>query len=244
MSRLATHPLIVAGLVTGLTAFLSHSLPPEHGASTIGLVFLGATYWLCLRKGQNAAAFGLSLGGLFEDARIDSGRLARETLGAFGIAALLSAAIFPFFYFGFQFWHAPALPFSLTRAWAGLNHGTTFGALDLALGHLLAVALPEEAFFRGYLQRSLLRRLTPSDPSERAPARGWQSEAQAIVISSAIFALGHFLTIPHPARLAVFFPSLAFGALRSTTRGIGASVFFHTLCNLYSAALFAGFGMG
>ena len=41
----------------------------------------------------------------------------------------------------------------------------------------------------------------------------------------------------HPARLAVFFPSLVFGFLRVRTRGIGASMLFHALCNLFSAYL-------
>jgi uncharacterized protein len=232
MSRLATHPLFVAGLVTGVTAVLSHTVPSEHGASAIGLVFLSVTHWFCLRKNGAAPAYGLALGGLFEDAPISPRRLAQDALRALALATLLSLAIFPSFYFGFQLWHSPVHPFSLTRAWAGLSGGTAFGALDLAFGHLLAVALPEEAFFRGYLQSSL---------QKAGGAR--KRHVYAIVVASLLFAIGHFLTIPHPARLAVFFPSLAFGALRSYTRGIGASVFFHTLCNLYSAALFAGFGL-
>jgi uncharacterized protein len=233
MSRPATHPLIVAALVIGFTAVLSHTVPNDHGASAIGLVFLGATYGLCLRKGQDAAAFGLALGGLFEDAPLAVGRLARDTFLALAFATLLSLAIFPAFYIGFRIWHGPRAPFSLTQAWAGLSGNSRFGALDLALGHLLAVALPEEAFFRGYLQSTLQK--------DKGTLRG---HAHAIILASLLFAIGHFLTIPHPARLAVFFPSLAFGALRSYTRGIGASVFFHTFCNLYSAALFAGFGLG
>ncbi len=36
--------------------------------------------------------------------------------------------------------------------------------------------------------------------------------------------IGHFLTIHAPERLAVFFPSLVFGFLRSRTKGIGAGL--------------------
>jgi membrane protease YdiL (CAAX protease family) len=63
------------------------------------------------------------------------------------------------------------------------------------------------------------------------------------LLASAIFAAGHVLTIPHPARLAVFFPALVFGWLRQRTGGIGASVLFHASCNLFSAALGRGYGL-
>ena len=61
-----------------------------------------------------------------------------------------------------------------------------------------------------------------------------------IVRLGAVFAVGHFLTIRIPARLAVFFPALLFGWLRARTGGIGAGVVFHALCNVFSAALGRG----
>ena len=51
------------------------------------------------------------------------------------------------------------------------------------------------------------------------------------------------LTEPHPARLAVFFPSLLFGWLRARTGGIGTSVIFHAMCNLFVAVLARGYGL-
>jgi membrane protease YdiL (CAAX protease family) len=50
-------------------------------------------------------------------------------------------------------------------------------------------------------------------------------------------------TVPLPTRLAVFFPALLFGWLRARTGGIGASLTFHMLCNVYSQALGRGYGM-
>ena len=58
-----------------------------------------------------------------------------------------------------------------------------------------------------------------------------------VVLTSAIFAVGHLFTELSPARLAVFFPSLVFGFLRIRSKGIGASVAFHAMCNLFSAYL-------
>jgi membrane protease YdiL (CAAX protease family) len=58
-----------------------------------------------------------------------------------------------------------------------------------------------------------------------------------------IFAAGHLATVQVPARLAVFFPALLFGWLRARTGGVGASVFFHATCNLYSLVLGRGYGL-
>jgi uncharacterized protein len=232
MVRRLLRPLLIAGGVTGLSAIVSYLVPAEYSASAVGFVFLGATYWLCLREPRSPRIYGLALGGLMESAPLEPGRLLRETMRALAVALFLGFLIFPLFYWAFLFWHRPTAPFSLSRMAHALSGGRALGYLDLGLGHLLAVALPEEAFFRGYLQSELAR---------KTPTSTFRAQALAIFLTSVIFALGHFLTFPHPARLAVFFPSLAFGVLRARTGGIGASVLFHALCNLYSAALFAGF---
>ena len=67
------------------------------------------------------------------------------------------------------------------------------------------------------------------------------SVGPALIVSSVIFALGHFATIRDPMRLAVFFPSLAFGWLRARTGGIGAGVAFHASCNVFSEVLGRGY---
>ena len=64
---------------------------------------------------------------------------------------------------------------------------------------------------------------------------GASSSGQASIflgITSTIFAVGHYVTIPSPHRLAVFFPSLLFGWMRRATGGILAPLIFHALCNL------------
>ena len=65
--------------------------------------------------------------------------------------------------------------------------------------------------------------------------------ARMLLVTSLIFALGHFATIRQPARLAVFFPSLLFGWLRYRTKGIGAGLAFHAACNVFSELLGKGF---
>ena len=65
-----------------------------------------------------------------------------------------------------------------------------------------------------------------------------------MLVASLIFAAGHFFTNAQASRLAVFFPSLLFGYLRTRTKGIGASFVFHALCNLLSATLAHGYRLG
>jgi hypothetical protein len=92
---------------------------------------------------------------------------------------------------------------------------------------LLLIALPEEFFYRGYLQRRLdeLR-------GRRAWALGPVELSRSNLVVSALFAVGHFAVGLDPLRLAVFFPSLVFGWLRDRTDGIVAPVLYHAACNL------------
>lgn len=105
------------------------------------------------------------------------------------------------------------------------------GFLVLALSQILVVAIPEEIFFRGYL----MERFEERWPSRRrlwGAAVGWP-----LLLSSVLFGLGHFLVDFQPARLAVFFPALAFGWMRSRSGSVAPGAVFHALCNLLSEVL-------
>ncbi len=97
--------------------------------------------------------------------------------------------------------------------------------------HLGLVALPEEWFFRGYLQTRLDQWLgTP-----------WRlmgaSVGPGLIFASLAFALLHPILIPGPHRLLVFFPSLLFGWLRARGGNIGPAVVVHALANLLQAVV-------
>ncbi len=230
----AARPLLVAAGVTALVAVLSRALPHDWAGTAVGLAFLVATWALVLAPGHGEAArsHGLSLGGLFDADALDAKRVARESLLALALATVCALVFFPPFFVGFRLWFGVARPFDLGRA-------LPWGALaDEAGGQLLAVALPEEAFYRGYLQTELDRAFPP-----RLRVLGARV-GMGLVVTSAVFAVGHLLTVPAPARLAVFFPALVFGWLRARTGGVGAGVVFHAACNLFSATLARGFGLG
>jgi len=145
------------------------------------------------------------------------------TLRELGIATALSLLIFPPFFVGYV-------------AYWGLRGSVELRApvelLGLALTQVVLVAIPEEAYFRGYLQTAL----TDAFPPERT-LLGVAIPVRAIVVQALAFGLLHFVVDPNPARLAVFFPGLVFGLMRTVRSGIGAAVFFHVLCNLYAETL-------
>ena len=224
------HPLAVAAGVTLAVTAASYAAPGDYAATAVGGVFLVAVTWLVLR--HDAARIrhhGLSLGGLLEPSTIDWRRVAREALYAAAWAGALAALVAVPFAIGFRIYWQPRQPFVFRLP---------SSIVDDVFGQVLVIALPEEAFYRGYL-------LTALDdawgtPWTFAKAKiGW-----GLVASSAIFAVGHFFTEPNPQRLAVFFPALVFGWLRARTGGVGAPALFHVLCNLLASTLTRGYGFG
>lgn len=220
----ASGPLLTAVAVTAVVTVVSHVTPDGYANTAVGAAFLGAT-WLLAVHGRDTATirrFGLGLGGLIEAEPISVSRVLREGAEAFAWALAVGAVVFPLFWLGYTYyWETgafhPRVPPELA---------------DRVLGQMLVVALPEEAFYRGYLQTAL--------------EGAWHDRKRRVLgveiglgwlASAGIFAVGHLLTIPHPARLAVFFPALLFGWLRARTGGIGAGVAIHAMSNLFSAFL-------
>ncbi len=88
---------------------------------------------------------------------------------------------------------------------------------------LFFVALPEEVFFRGYLQEKLGNNL------------------KGVVVVSVLFALGHFFTLCVASGFAggictqsvlTFFPSVIMGYLYARTGTLWGSIIFHFFSNL------------
>jgi membrane protease YdiL (CAAX protease family) len=225
----ALRPLLAAAAVSAVVTAASYLTPERYAATAVGVLFLGATWLFVLRHDEETIrAHGLSLGGLLEPTAIDPARLAREAAIALGWALLFALVTFPPFRFGYPLFLHARHAFHLRLPPS---------VFDEIAGQLVVIALPEEAFFRGYLMTSLDRAWRPRFRLFGAAI------GPGLFVSAAIFAVGHYLTIRSPARLAVFFPALLFGFLRARTGGIGAAVLFHALCNLFSATLGRGYGL-
>ncbi len=201
----------------------------KYVATAVGAVFLGAAWIRVWRHDDDTVlAHGLGLGGaVLGRGTVPLSETARAFVKALGWAALAGAVFFIPYAIGWRYWHKPVHGFHLAIPWRDLGND--------AMGQLLIVALPEEAFYRGVLQTNLDAIFTKKVRVLGADL-GW-----GIVITSAVFAIGHFATIRDPGRFAVFFPSLVFGYLRTRTKGIGAGVLFHASCNMVSEVLARGY---
>ena len=225
--------LLVSALTTGAVAAVAFGTPERWHATAVGFVFLGATWAMVWRKDdERVRRSGLALGGLVIPGPFAPRDLERALLTACSWGLATAAVVAVPFYFGWRAWWAqfsPPMPFSLA-----VRPGEV--ANEVA-GQLFVIALPEEAFYRGYLQSRLDEVWRP-----RFHVLGAEV-GLGLVVGALIFALGHLATVHMPARLAVFFPALLFGWLRARTGGVGAGIVFHAFCNVYSQALGRGYGI-
>ena len=90
------------------------------------------------------------------------------------------------------------------------------------IANLFFVAIPEEAFFRGFLQREITDHLNSK----------WGGPFSVIVVSL-LFALLHFPFIHDLSFLSLtFIASLIYGTIYQMTRSIESSIFCHYLFNI------------
>jgi membrane protease YdiL (CAAX protease family) len=234
LRRVLSAYAIVSVAVLGVT-----QLEPLPGIGRYVHLVVAAVFLLTsmrLTRGD-PTHYGVGLEGLLEPATDDGpegplglfelGRAIRRALPSaaieIGIAAGIAIVVFPLYAIGYYWWNEPTHDFSLILPPA---------ITSSILAQLVVVALPEEAFFRGYLQTAL------SDlESNRVRVLGVQLAPRAWVLQAFLFAAIHFIVDPHPARLAVFFPALLFGWTRAWRGGIGAAFALHAMSNLYSEIL-------
>jgi membrane protease YdiL (CAAX protease family) len=208
-----------------------------HGA--IALVFLGAPRLASRLSGR---PFDYQVAGLHVQP-------VRRNLAVLGAALLIS---WPLFFAAFLIFYDQACAVPVSSRWsqlfdwmaptcarwqglAGAELRGPPGLLLTALTQLVVVAVPEELFFRGYLQGRLEERWPPRTRILGAPV-GW-----AVVVGSALFGLGHVLVDFDLQRMAVFVPGLVFGWMRVRAGSIAAGAAFHALCNVYSDVLHTSF---
>ncbi len=103
--------------------------------------------------------------------------------------------------------------------------------------HLFFVALPEEFFYRGYLQ-TRLNEVFPRRFVAFGAAWGW-----GLPIACAYFAFGHSLVEVRWWHFATFFPGLLFGWLRERTGNPVAGALFHAWCNVVVVFLDTAYGV-
>jgi uncharacterized protein len=212
---------LVAGNLAGVAAFLFIFLPERKIRA----------------RGERWTDYGLPWWGLAD------ARTWRAWLRGLLAALAVCAVVFPLFFL--VFWaYGRALPFlppwlSAHLAPYSLPGTPRFrlpaGFPLLVLVQLFVVALPEELFYRGWMQTTW---------AATAPGRGLRVAGATLgsgfVATQALFAVGH-LVVFQVWRLGTFFPGLLFGWLRERTGNLAAPVLVHALSNLFIAILEASF---
>jgi len=174
-----------------------------------GIVFLFLPVEYLYRKRADLVAFGI-------------------TTKHLGIGLLLAAALmaiaFPPYILAYKWWFGrEVFHFALP---------STFW--QEVVGNLFLVALPEEAFYRGYMQ-TRLDGIFKGRINVLGAKVGW-----AVVITAALFAAGHLVEF-RADKLGTFFPGLVFGWLRARTGSIGGGIAFHAACNIWAQMLRYGY---
>lgn len=199
--------------------------PAAKVVATLGFLYLPQL--ATRQRGEDFREYGLTL------------RTWRTDLRLF---LQVSGIVFPLFVGGYVVftWAFPLIPTELMRAvtpYVKAPHFVfrwpdRFG--EWVIDQAFVVALPEEFFYRGYMQT----RLRDAWPNGRL---WWGVRlGKAFWVTAALFALGH-LAIFQVWRLAVFFPALLFGWLREKTGSVLAAAMVHACSNLLLQVLDASF---
>lgn len=95
---------------------------------------------------------------------------------------------------------------------------------------IFLVALPEELFFRGFLQGSLLK--------------SGMSLALSVFLTNFLFAISHLALSLSPTRLLTFFPGLIFSYLVCKNKSLLSPILYHAACNILGQFLFTSVFLG
>lgn len=98
--------------------------------------------------------------------------------------------------------------------------------LTLVAYQVFFVAIPEEFFYRGYMQ-TRLNELWPRRWLIFGAPMGWGA-----VVAGLFFAFGHSLVQVQWWHFATFFPGLVFAWMRERTGGVTTGALFHAACNV------------
>lgn len=207
-----------------LVGFLSYP-PAGKVIATVGFLYLPLLAGKA--RGEDWAEYGFSTRTLGADVR--------QFLQVAGV-------IFPVFIAGYalSMWALPHLPREWVRLFTPYTTAPHFEFrlpprfAEWVIDDLFVVAIPEELFYRGYLQT----RLRDAWPQGRVffGAR----LGPAFWLTAVLFALGH-LAIFQAWRLAVFFPALIFGWMRERNNSIIGAALLHGTSNLLVKVLDASF---
>lgn len=187
----------------------------------VPVLFMYAPVALCWWRGVDSWDYPLALPA-FRD---------RDAwLGALKLNAVVIGLILAPWLVGYHLYQTQLFGFEYEGVWPS-------EPLKLIGYHLFFVAIPEEFFYRGYLQTRL----------DEVFPRPWRVLGAELgpgwLITCVLFAFGHSLVQFQWWHFAIFFPSLVFGWMRARTGGIVAGAFFHAWANVTVSTLDTLYGV-
>lgn len=193
----------------------------EIALVAVPILFMYAPVWVCRWRGVDSDLYPLALPA-FSDRKPWIQALALN-------AAVIGAILVPWL-IGYHLWQSTV--FGLHNRWIWPS-----APLRLIGYHLFFVALPEEFFYRGYLQSRLDELWAPRWRIAGALlGPGW-------LVTCLLFAFGHSLVQFQWWHFAIFFPSLVFGWMRARTGQIVAPALFHAWSNVTVSTLDTLYGI-
>jgi hypothetical protein len=145
----------------------------------------------------------------------------RPFLEDIGRAVVVGLLTFPAFLLGHHVWQT-------LLGHTHLHWGAPPDLHIVLLKNVFLIALPEELFYRGFIEHRLERRWPTSRFLLAIPV------GRTVVVAAALFALGHFLGEYNPARLGPFFPAFLFSLLTRKSGSITGAIVYHGCSNAIS----------
>lgn len=199
--------------------------PAAKVVATVGFLYL--PLYVTKQRGEDWPDYGLSMRQLWPDVK--------QFLA-------VSAVVFPLFILGYVLFAEvftrlpPELAAKLTPYTAAprFEFRLPDRFAEWVIDDVFVVALPEEFFYRGYIQTRL------RDAWPRGRLFFGARLGPAFWVTAILFALGH-LAIFQVWRLGVFFPALLFGWMRERSNSVVGPALFHAASNLLIKVLDASF---
>jgi CAAX protease family protein len=225
--RTAVQEALAVWAAAFLTLLAAFALVPAYAKLVATVSFLYFPLWAMDRRGEDYADYGVTL------------RRVKADLRMFLVFALV---VFPLFVLVFAafFKLLPLLPPGLRSMLTPIQGPISFHPRlparfpEWVVDQLFVVALPEEFFYRGFIQ-TRLRDAWPQGKVFLGARLG-----PAFWLTAAMFAVGH-LAVFELWRLGVLFPALLFGWMRERSGTVIAPTLFHASANLLEKVLEASF---
>jgi membrane protease YdiL (CAAX protease family) len=194
----------------------------------VPLLFMYAPVLVCRLRKVDSWAYPLALPAL-------------RDWGVWRQALLLNAVVIGIvgvpFVVGYHYWHLYVLgDAQVASGWP--VQWPTVGGFALLVGyHVFFVAIPEEFFYRGYLQTRL----------DEAFRSRWRVVGAVVgpglILATVLFAFGHSIVVFQPWHAAIVLPGLVFAWMRARTGEVVAGALFHAWCNVTVTTLDILYGL-